>query len=140
VVVYSTQGEILLLKRCDDPTFWQSVTGSLLQQENEPASAALRELKEETGLTLAQGTLHNCAHSQWFTIYPHWRHRYPEGTVRNLEHVFCFEVVDTLCICLSQEHSEYVWLSRDEALKRVKSHTNQQAIEQFVPTKECKKI
>ena len=44
VVVYTRTGKVLLLKRADDPDFWQSVTGSLLWEETEPRQAAAREL------------------------------------------------------------------------------------------------
>ena len=55
VVVYTRTGKVLLLKRADDPDFWQSVTGSLLWEETEPRQAAARELREETGLRAAEG-------------------------------------------------------------------------------------
>ncbi|KYK91979.1 hypothetical protein SA3733_09130, partial [Aggregatibacter actinomycetemcomitans serotype d str. SA3733] len=38
-----------MLQRCDDPDFWQSVTGSLEENET-PRQAAIRELWEEIGL------------------------------------------------------------------------------------------
>src|SRR3989344_4273789 len=49
VVVYTRTGKVLLLKRADDPDFWQSVTGSLLWEETEPQQAAVRELREGSG-------------------------------------------------------------------------------------------
>ena len=49
VVIYAKQTKrVLMLKRRDDPDFWQSVTGSLEEGET-PYQAALREVQEEVG-------------------------------------------------------------------------------------------
>lgn len=119
------------MRRRDDPTFWQSITGSLLADES-PAVAAVRELEEETGFNSRHGHLKDCQTQWWFTIYPHWRHRYAPGTTQNLEHVFIFTLNDTQDVMMSDEHTEYRWLSKAQALELVGSHTNQQAIELFV--------
>ena len=50
VIVYTKQGEVLLLRRSRPFDFWQSVTGSLQPGESH-AEAAERELREETGLS-----------------------------------------------------------------------------------------
>ena len=47
VVVYSADSQVLMLRRHEPPTFWQSVTGSLEWGE-QPEQAARRELVEET--------------------------------------------------------------------------------------------
>lgn len=132
VVVYS-RSLVLLLQRRDRPTFWQSVTGSMHWQETEPLVSALRELKEETGLTEQQGQMLDCQWQVWFEIYAHWRYRYAPGTKVNLEHVFCFEVASSLSIALSNEHLAYDWFSKEEALLQVSSVTNRQAILNWVP-------
>lgn len=119
------------MRRRDDPTFWQSITGSLLVDEV-VQQAALRELEEETGFTCQHGDLKDCQTQWWFTIYPHWRYRYPPGTTQNLEHVFLFTLKHTQEIQLSNEHSEYRWLSKKEAMELMRSETNKQAIELFV--------
>ena len=49
VVVYTIAGDVLRLLRREPAGFWQSVTGSLLENET-PLKAALREVREETGL------------------------------------------------------------------------------------------
>jgi len=40
-VIYTAAAEVLLMQRCDVPTFWQSVTGSLRENET-PLEAAKR--------------------------------------------------------------------------------------------------
>lgn len=134
VVVYAaTTGQILVLQRRDDPLFWQSVTGSMTEEEREPITAAKRELSEETGLSSAQGTLYDCHYQEWFDIYPQWLFRYRPGVTQNLEHVFCFEVAAPIPILMSHEHISYDWVEKAAALKKVTSTTNRQAIAKFVP-------
>lgn len=131
VVVYSVTQEVLCLLRSDYPDFWQSVTGSLLEGE-QPQEAALRELYEETGLCESDGTLVDCQHSAYFTIYPQWLHRYAPGVTTNLEHVFCFVMRTPQHICISHEHTKYCWLPKEEAIRIMASPSNQSAIKNFV--------
>lgn len=130
VVVYTLQQEVLLLQRADDPEFWQSITGSLDPDET-PADTAVRELHEETGLSGVE--LIDCQHQDWFSIRPEWRHRYPPGTTRNLEHVFLAELAERQPITLQpKEHLTSKWVSPKEALSILWSKTNRTALEQFV--------
>jgi len=132
VVVYTVSNRILLLRRKDDPSFWQSVTGSMLADELNPIEAARRELFEETALSEQDGKLIDC-HCQWkFEIYPMWRHRYQADITHNVEHVFCFEMATSRAVRLSDEHTEYVWLPSEQALNKMKSETNQEAIIRFL--------
>ena len=57
VVVYTRTGKVLLLRRADHPEFWQSVTGSMEWGDEQPAETAVRELREETGITAAPAAL-----------------------------------------------------------------------------------
>ena len=131
VVVYSADAQVLMLRRHEPPTFWQSVTGSLEWGE-EPEQAARRELIEETGLEAA--ALEDCHDSHLFEIYKIWRHRYAEGVTENREHVFRLAVPDACPVTLDAlEHAEYKWLPRVEAAQRASSYTNRQAILDWVP-------
>lgn len=135
VLVYSRAGRVLLLRRVRPAGFWQSVTGSLEWHETEPAATARRELLEETGIdAVARGLeLIDCDTRNRFPIRPAWRHRYPPGVRHNLEHVFRVELAEELPVLLDPgEHTEYLWLSREQALARVSSYTNRDAIERFV--------
>ena len=52
VVIFTDDGQTLLIERADYPGFWQSVTGS--QDEGESfAETAAREVEEETGFRAA---------------------------------------------------------------------------------------
>lgn len=134
LVVVHALDQVLLLQRKDDPTFWQSVTGSMLTEESHPLVSAIRELAEETGLKTEQGHMRDCECSAWFDIYPHWQFRYAPGVRRNLEHVFCFEMTAPVLVTLSDEHLDYCWLDKDKAAQKVISETNREAILRFVPS------
>lgn len=132
VVVYTADGQLLLLQRADDPDFWQSVTGSLDEGEL-PPETALRELQEETGLTGV--TLTDCQYSALFEIRPRWRYRYPPGTTHNREHVFLAELEKPQPIMLQPaEHLAYCWTSIDEGIEKMWSNTNRDAVKRFVQT------
>ena len=83
VVVHSSDGLILLLQRSDMEECWQSVTGSLNWGEA-AAAAAVRELKEETGINAGQ-RLVDWRHSVRFDIINEFKDRYRPGTKQNLE-------------------------------------------------------
>ncbi len=131
VLVYTQASEVLMLRRKFPNDFWQSVTGSL-EWEEIPQQAAVRELQEETGI--AQLELHDCQFSQNFEIYSIWRERYAPGITENKEHVFSLELPEKIDIQLEpREHEEFVWLPKQEATDLAFSHTNQEAIQRWVP-------
>ncbi|MCR4347178.1 MAG: dihydroneopterin triphosphate diphosphatase [Sulfuricaulis sp.] len=127
VVVYTLTGKVLLLRRTDAPDFWQSVTGSLSWEETEPRQAAIRELREETGLE-AQG-LQDAGLINRYTILPQWRHRYAPEVKENTENVYFLALPAEKVITLNpDEHLEYGWYAFDEAASKVFSWTNREAI------------
>jgi dATP pyrophosphohydrolase len=66
---------------------------------------------------------------QVYEIYPHWRHRYPEGITENIEHVFSVCVDRTIPIVLApREHTRYQWLPWPEAAESCFSWSNALAI------------
>ena len=126
IIIYTKNKDVLLLKKINDKDMWQSVTGSM--QENETAlDAAKRELLEETGLN--SDNLIDCKKEYVFEIYEMWRHKYDDGVTHNTEHVFKLELDDIIDINIDvEEHDSYLWLPRVKAAEKVFSHTNRQAI------------
>lgn len=128
VVVFTRGGKVLLLKRADHPNFWQSVTGSMQWQEQQPIQTALRELREETGLK-GDGAIGDMGKTYHYKILPQWRHRYAPGVVENTEYGFFLELPGETEVTLnSSEHSEYMWLDFDEAANTVASWSNRDAV------------
>jgi dATP pyrophosphohydrolase len=131
VVIYTVDREVLLLERRQPAGFWQSVTGSLASNEI-PAEAAVREVREETGL-LVEDRLVDCGYSNSFEILPAWRARYAPGVNSNTEYVFRVELDEITPIKLnSAEHRRAEWVAAETAIKRVSSHTNRTAIERYL--------
>lgn len=100
--------EFLLLKRSDNqpyPGVWQMVTGKI--KENEKAyETALRELKEETGLE-----------PEKFWVVPYVNSFYShEQDFVCLVPVFAV-LVGSNDVKISDEHSKYKWVDKDEAEK-----------------------
>lgn len=127
VVVHTRAGEILLMERVAPRGWWQSVTGSLEPGET-PREAAVRELREETGLP-AEGLV-DLGYSRRFPILPAWRARYAPDTMENLEHVFALPLAMRTRVRLEPaEHAAYVWLSYNEAIELASSETNRDAIQ-----------
>jgi dihydroneopterin triphosphate diphosphatase len=133
IVIYNQFGQVLVLQRNDDPSFWQSVTGTREKGET-PVQTALREVKEETDIDIIASGYHlfDCELTNQYEIRACWRHRYPPDVKINTEHVFSLQVRADQAITLT-EHSDYAWLPKHQALYKVWSPTNKTAIEQFVP-------
>ena len=128
VVIYTADGQVLLMERADAPGFWQSVTGS--QDAGETLlETAIREVREETGLDAAQFELTPWDLSNRYEIYERWRHRYAPGVTHNTEHVFGLCLPAPLPVCLApREHLRYQWLPWEVAAERCFSASNAAAI------------
>jgi dATP pyrophosphohydrolase len=131
VVIYTRAGDVLLMERRQPEDYWQSVTGSLGRDE-QPHEAALREVREETGLDVSD-LLVDCEESVRFRILPAWRDRYAPEAEYNLEHLFLVELPEPVEITLNpDEHRQLRWFPARHAALKASSYTNQQAIERFV--------
>ena len=132
VVIYKSNGDVLLIERADRSNFWQSVTGSLDVPNEDLALAASREVFEETGIVVDQlpaGALVDMHHQIEYEIYPGWRFRYAPGVTRNTEHWFALEVPESTKIKLApREHVAYQWLPFKKAAQKCFSPSNGEAI------------
>jgi dATP pyrophosphohydrolase len=129
--VHTDDGQVLRLLRREPAGYWQSVTGSLDPGES-PMKAALRELREETGLDGSEGLADGGIINR-FPIHPAWRHKYAPEVQENQEYVFQFRLEGTCDISLSSEHSEYRWLPREQAAELSGSATDRAAILALLP-------
>ncbi len=131
VLIHTPDLQVLIMERADKAGFWQSVTGSLENNET-PRQAAIREVLEETSLDATRYNLLDWNASNVYEIYPHWQHRYAPGVVENTEHLFGLELPEKLPIKLTpDEHVRYEWLDWREAAKRVFSWTNVDALKRL---------
>jgi dATP pyrophosphohydrolase len=102
--------EVLALRRAGggrSPGSWETVHGHIADGE-EPVEAALRELKEETGLAPAR--LYNLSRVESF--YLHAR-----GVVALIP-AFCAIVAPDATVAVSGEHDRSEWLRADDAAAR----------------------
>ncbi len=129
VVVHTRNGKVLLLRRADAPTFWQSVTGSMEWGDEQPRATAVRELREETGIVVPPEQLTDWQTIQRYEIFPQFRSRYAPGVTENTEHFFSLELEHECPVTVSPgEHLEFDWVPFDEALRKVFSWTNRDAL------------
>lgn len=135
VVVHTPRLDVLLLERADRGSWanwgaWQSVTGSREPDDPDLEATARRELLEETGLSV--GTLADWRLVNRYEIWPQWRARYAPDVTHNTEHVFGFQVSQQTVATLDPtEHVAQLWLPWQDAMKKVFSPTNRDAIWQL---------
>ena len=117
--IITYKNKILAIKRSEkDGGFWQTMTGTV--EGNETLEETLkREIYEETGLT---------GKSDYPSILYSfiWRRDNEEY----LEIVFQFRS-NSDNIKLSREHTDYAWLTQNDAIDRVKTENNKNAIRQM---------
>jgi dATP pyrophosphohydrolase len=129
VVIHTAALDVLLIERADSPGFWQSVTGSKDDPAESYEQAAIREVREETGIDCASGRLRDWGLENVYDIYPKYLHRYASGVTRNREHVFGLCVPAGVSVTLSaREHTAYRWLPWREAADACFSPSNAEAI------------
>jgi len=130
VVVHTPALEVLLIERAANPGFWQSVTGSREPDDLDLEATARRELQEETGLSA--GTLTDWRLENRYEIWPQWRARYAPDVTHNTEHVFGFLVPQVTVATLDpKEHIAQMWLPWRQAMEKVFSPSNRDAIWQL---------
>lgn len=119
VIFADTSGErqYLLLRRiASHGGFWQSVTGSLEPGETH-LQAAVREVREETGIDSAEDKFIELGVINNFEIAPQWRQKYAPGVVRNEEVCFGLKVDRCEILIDSREHDAYRWAAYDRSIE-----------------------
>jgi dATP pyrophosphohydrolase len=138
VLIYTENFKVLLMERSDKRGFWQSVTGSLEENET-PRDAAIREVFEETGIDSTHYHLEDWQLSHIYEIYAHWRYRYAPDITHNTEHIFALKVPASIPIQLSaDEHVQYQWIDWRDAMDKVFSWTNVEAIKKLAEIHQLK--
>ena len=128
VVIHTPDLQVLLLERADHPGYWQSVTGSLIEDET-LEQTAIREVMEETRLDARKYALTDWNVENQYKIFPEWRHRYPPRVTKNTEHVFGLLVPKPLPVAIApREHLGFAWLPYQEAAQKCFSWSNRDAI------------
>lgn len=110
--------KVLLLKRSpEDGGFWQTVTGTLEINET-IVESRIRELEEETGINEANFS---------DEIY---RFSWTKKDYTVVELVYAAEV-HSRDVIISSEHTEYIWLSTEEAIEKVEKQNIKNSLSIF---------
>lgn len=131
VVIFADQPDerkYLLLRRVASyGGFWQTVTGSLEENETH-RQAAVREVLEETGIVSCEEDMIDLGVVNTFEIAPRWRDKYPQGVTHNEE--VCFALKTEQCeVRLDPiEHDAYAWKPYDQATRSLYWESSKRAL------------
>ena len=132
VVIHTPALDVLLLERALRPGYWQSVTGSVERIDEPLEHTAVREVREETGISARPSDLLRWNVINTFRIWGEWSHRFVPGTTHNTEHVFGLQLPQQVAVQVSpREHLRYQWLPWNQAADKVFSPSNRAAILQL---------
>ncbi|MEO5903904.1 MAG: ATPase, T2SS/T4P/T4SS family [Gemmatimonadaceae bacterium] len=101
--------QVLVVRRAMDtrcPGSWETIHGKI-ESDERPENAAVREVREETGLAIAR--LYNV------TVQPFYLHMF--GMVQ-MAVVFAAFIDEPAAVVLGEEHQTFEWLSPDDAAER----------------------
>jgi dATP pyrophosphohydrolase len=131
IVVFSERAGrrlYLLLRRVPSHGgFWQSVTGSLEDEETH-LQAAVREVREETGFIVRENELIDLGVTNVFEIAEQWRPKYAPGVTHNEEVCFALPVQHEKVEIDPFEHDAYVWVDYDSAVEMLYWESNRRTL------------
>lgn len=110
VLIQNEAGNYLILYRNNHPRFGNSIDlpGGTVEKGERLEDGAIREVKEECGITLAEKDLNLLVSTRKYS------------RMRNAYNLYRAVIAGEPTVELSWEHSEYTWLSRDELLVMAK--------------------
>jgi dATP pyrophosphohydrolase len=119
------QLHVALFRRTDDDS-WQGIAGGG-QDDELPIQAAVRETNEESGLSCAACILDLETVASVPAACFQDRHLWGEDIATIPEYSFAVHASNRT-ITLSNEHTEFEWLSIDDAMTRVRYESNRAAL------------
>lgn len=124
--------EFLLLRRLESHGgFWQSVTGSLEGAETH-IEAAVREVREETGINAALEHLIDLQLVSTFEIAPQWRAKYAPGITHNEEVCFALRIDKQDARIDPNEHDSWIWVDSSGAFEMLYWESSKRALASLV--------
>jgi 8-oxo-dGTP pyrophosphatase MutT (NUDIX family) len=128
IVVVRRRGELLVMRRAPERLgYWSLVSGGLEPGE-ESWTAAVRELREETGLEAQVRKLSIALSYSLLDDPPAIRARYAPGIERVTVHAFVTDAPDGWEPTLDAEHDLYRWCDLAEAIGLVAYDTARDAL------------
>ena len=129
VIIHTSDLAVLMIERANHPGFWQSVTGSKDLEHEALLHTAMREVMEETGISVSSARFIDWSIANVYEIYPAWRHRYAPGINRNTEHLYSLCVPQDTAVQLNpREHTAFQWLPYLDAADLCFSPSNAEAL------------
>ncbi|MEK6299521.1 MAG: dihydroneopterin triphosphate diphosphatase [Acidobacteriota bacterium] len=120
--------EFLLLRRLESHGgFWQPVTGSLEGAETH-VDAAVREVREETGINADFEHVIDLQLVNTFEIAPQWRAKYAPGVTHNEEVCFALRIKKQEVRIDPKEHDSWAWVDSSGALEMLYWESSKRAL------------
>jgi 8-oxo-dGTP pyrophosphatase MutT (NUDIX family) len=128
VVVVRREGQLLVMRRAPERLGYWSVVAGGVEPEETSWTAAVRELREETGLAAQVRKLPISLSYSLLDDPPAIRARYAPGIERVTVHAFVADAPAGWEPTLDAEHDVYRWCDLDEAVELMAYETARDAL------------